>query len=93
MVFTAIYQVVPIKFEGSLKDLIDGVVEVVKSSGLRYEVNAHSTVVEGSLDELMELLKRITEFCQKMSERCVVSFQVDLKRGGVTMGDKVKGYR
>ncbi len=90
--YTASFQIVPIKIE-NLEYIIDEVIEIIKSSGLKYEVNAHSTVVEGDLEELLELQSEIIKECEKVSERCVFTFQIDIKRGGVKMDEKVRKYR
>ncbi len=92
MRYTASFQVIPIQTK-NLTEVIDNVVDVIKSSGLKYEVNAHSTIVEGEKDALLRLLERIIKECESISERCVVSFQMDLKKGGVSIDDKVSKYR
>ncbi len=92
--YTASFQVIPIFCEGEeLSELIDKVVEVIKESKLRYEVNAHSTVVEGEKEELLKLLERIIDTCESNSRRCVVSFQIDIKSGGVRIDEKTAKYK
>lgn len=90
--YTASFQVIPIKTE-NLEAIIDEVVETIRKSGLKYEVNAHSTIVEGNVDDLLKLQSEIIRLCEKISERCVFTFQIDVKRGGVRMDDKVRKYR
>ena len=92
MKYTASFQVIPIQTK-NLTEIIDNVVDIIKSSGLKYEVNAHSTIVEGEKDALLKLLEGVIKECEKISERCVVSFQMDLKKGGVSIDDKVFKYR
>ncbi len=40
---------------------VDRAIDVIKSSGLKYEVDAMSTTIEGSLDDILNLVKRIHE--------------------------------
>ena len=40
-------------------DAVDRAIEIIKNSGLRYEVDAMSTAVEGELDEILNLVKKI----------------------------------
>jgi len=40
-------------------DAVDRAIQVIQESGLKYEVDAMSTAVEGSLDEILELIKKI----------------------------------
>ncbi len=90
--YTASVQVVPIKVE-DLTKVIDEVVDVIKKSGLKYEVNAHSTVVEGELGDIIKLAQEISKRCLEVCERCVFTLQIDLKRGGVRIDEKVGRYR
>lgn len=43
----------------NIYDAVDRAIEVIKASGLKYEVDAMSTAVEGSLEEILELVKKI----------------------------------
>jgi len=40
-------------------DAVDRAIEVIKESGLKYEVDAMSTTVEGNLEEILDLVKKI----------------------------------
>ncbi len=90
--YTASFQVVPIK-ASNLTEVMDKVIDVIENSGLRYEVNAHSTVVEGEVNELLKIQKEVIEICEGLCERCVFTFQIDIKRGGVSIDEKVRRYR
>ncbi len=90
--YTASFQVIPIKTK-DLESTIDRVIRLIRNSGLKYEVNAHSTVVEGELEDLLNLQFEIIKVCENMCERCVFTFQIDIKRGGVKIDDKVRKYR
>jgi len=92
--YTVSLQVIPIiKGEKELAGIIDAVVEVIKASGLKYEVNAHSTVVEGEKEDLLKLLQDVINTCERLSKRTVITFQIDLKPGGVSIDEKTKKYR
>ena len=43
----------------NIYDAVDRAIEVIKESGLKYEVDAMSTAVEGSLDDILNLIKKI----------------------------------
>ncbi len=60
-------QVLP-KFDGGASDsevvrVVDAVIAYIASKGLRYEVGAFETTVEGSYETLMEIVKRASEIC------------------------------
>src|ERR1035437_7686286 len=43
--------------------LVDKAIEVIEKSGLRYKVTPFETVMEGSYDEIMEVVKLAQEAC------------------------------
>ena len=40
-------------------EAVDKAIEVIKESGLKYEVDAMSTAVEGNLNDILDLIKKI----------------------------------
>ena len=47
--------------DGSVGPTVAEVVDIIRDSGLPYETNAMFTNVEGSLEEVLDLVKRCTE--------------------------------
>ena len=43
----------------NIYDAVDRAIEVIKNSGLKYEVDAMSTSIEGSLDDILGLIKTL----------------------------------
>ena len=93
MKVTASVQVLPLQSVDSVEKAVDRVVNLLESKGLRYEVNAHSTVLEGDFEDVVEVFREIGRICEETCLRCVFSVQVDVKRGGVGIEDKVGKYR
>ncbi|NJE84278.1 MTH1187 family thiamine-binding protein [Thermococcus sp. CX2] len=57
---------------------LESVIEVIKASGLKYQVCPMGTVVEGSVDEILELVKRCHEAILKTgAKRVVISLKID----------------
>ncbi len=93
MKVTASVQVLPLKAEMDVGQVVDKVIDVLRHSGLRYEVNAHSTVIEADFEDVIRVFENIKRVCENLCERCVISLQVDIKKGGVGIDEKVSRYR
>lgn len=87
-------QVVPSVEEDRLYEVVDKVIEYIASTGVKYEVGAMETTMEGELDNLLEIVKKAQEICTKEGASRVVSMvKIDYKDEGVTMDEKIKKYR
>ncbi|MDE3087073.1 MAG: thiamine-binding protein [Acidobacteriota bacterium] len=67
--------------DGSVGATVAEVVRIVRDSGLPYETNAMFTNVEGSLDEVLDLVKRCTEHVASVSPRVSVVVKLDVREG------------
>lgn len=67
--------------DGSVGPAVADVVRIVRDSGLPNETNAMFTNVEGSLDEVLALIKRCTEHVAAMAPRVSVVVKLDLRDG------------
>ncbi len=54
-------QVLPVSNEKDSYDLVDIAISEIEKSGLKYKVCPFETVIEGTFDEIMPLVKRIHE--------------------------------
>jgi uncharacterized protein (TIGR00106 family) len=78
----------------NLSDLVALAIGVIQGSGLRYEVGAMSTTVEGDFDEVFELFKRVHRAVADAGvDRVLTTIRLDEKKGGVTIDHKVKRFR
>ncbi|MDI3471963.1 MAG: hypothetical protein PWQ20_604 [Thermotogaceae bacterium] len=94
MAITMSIQLLPlVKNDKELYEIIDNAIEIIGSSGLKFEVNAHSTIVEGDFERLLEIVKKIKENTLKVSKRFVLNVQFDVSEKGVTIDEKTKKYR
>lgn len=74
--------------------IVDRAIEVISSSGVKFEVGPMETVMEGPLDELMEIAKAAHLACfQAGAEQVVTIIKIGDRIGGTTMEDKVGKYR
>ncbi|MEN6372064.1 MAG: MTH1187 family thiamine-binding protein [Armatimonadota bacterium] len=80
--------------EGEMKPYVDAAVDEVKKSGLKYEVDAMGTTVEGDLDEVMDTVKRAHNAVrQKGARRFFTEVRIDEKEEGTTIEDELEDYR
>ncbi|CEM04251.1 unnamed protein product [Vitrella brassicaformis CCMP3155] len=87
------FQIVPI-FEDEAKQykMIDEVIDMIKSmSGVKAEVGPMATCVEGSMDQVLEIVKKAhTMLLEKGCSRVLSHVSIDTKKGGVSMASKMK---
>ena len=85
------FSVTPIGVGVSVRDYVVRAVQVVHDSGLRYDVNPMGTVVEGSWDDVMAVIKRCHDELLSTCERLSLAIKIDSRRGpSLPMEDKVR---
>ena len=84
----------PYAGEDEMYKVVDACIEEISNSGLKYEVAAMSTTIEGEFDELFDLLKKIHKIPFQLGcERVITVARVDEKSGGITIDEKLKNHR
>lgn len=82
------FSIIPVGEGESLSGLVSLAVEIVHNSGLEYRVNPMGTVVEGSWDEIMDLIKRCHDAVRKGGCRAVTSITIDDRSASGSRIDK-----
>lgn len=92
---TISFSVVPQAKTGNLYELVDKAIEVVEKSGVRYEVGAMETTLEGDLDELLEIIKNAQQACiDAGAVEAITSIKIHYRPStGVTIDEKIAKYR
>ncbi len=75
------FSITPVGGGESIGDAIASVIRVVDESGMPYRANAMGTIIEGSWDDIMGLIKRCQEEVVKKAPRVVTNIQIDLRPG------------
>lgn len=84
----------PYGCEEEMYKVVDACIEIAKSSGLKYEVGANSTTIEGELDEVFKLAKKMHSAPFELGvERVITIFRIDEKKGGISIDEKLKNHR
>jgi uncharacterized protein YqgV (UPF0045/DUF77 family) len=67
--------------DGSVGAAVAEVIRLVRASGLPNETNAMFTNVEGSLDEVLDLIKACTSYMATVAPRVSVVIKLDVRDG------------
>jgi len=87
-------QIVPLVEEEKVYPLVDKVIELIKSSGVKYQVGPMETTMEGELDHLMEIVKQAQQVCSENgADRVLSVVKIDYSSRGVTIDEKVGKYQ
>jgi Uncharacterized conserved protein len=73
--------------------LVDKAIEVIANSGLRYQVTPFETVMEGTYDEIMEIVKKAQEACYEAGADSLMTYvKVQTAKQDVSIEDKIGKY-
>lgn len=73
------FSIIPVGAGESVGDAIAAVLKLIDASGLPYRANPMGTVIEGSWDDCMGLIKKCHEEVMKKAPRLVSSITIDLR--------------
>lgn len=90
----AVMPLLPAKDEDQMYAYVDKVIDYIKKSGLKYEIGAMSTTIEGEYDEVFDLLKVIHRIpFNSGCTRVITVIRIDEKIGGLTIDEKLKNHK
>lgn len=73
--------------------LVDKAIEVIASSGLRYKVTPFETVMEGTYDDIMNVIKKAQEACYEAGADSLMTYiKIQSSRKDVSIEDKMEKY-
>jgi uncharacterized protein (TIGR00106 family) len=73
--------ITPLGVGGSVSAYVAECVDLVDRSGLDYELHAMGTIVEGELDQVLDLMRRCIEQVARHSDRVTCAAKLDFRRG------------
>lgn len=87
------FTIIPI-VEGSLRPYVKKAIAELEKSGLKYEVGAMGTTIEGTLDEVFEVVKSAHRaVLAGGAGRVITSIKIDDRGNGLTIEGKLEGFR
>ncbi len=66
----------------SVSQYVARCVDVIAQSGLDYELHAMGTIVEGELDQVLDVMRRCIEAVASDNARVTCAAKLDYRRGG-----------
>ncbi|HEY9124059.1 MAG TPA: thiamine-binding protein [Bacteroidales bacterium] len=91
----AAIQVLPRSKDKHPYDIVDKAIEIIKTSGLKYQVCPFETVVEGTYAEVMTLVEKVHAACYAAGTEdmmCYLKIQSSSQKA-VTIDDKMNKYK
>lgn len=93
-IVNASLQVVPIVQDRHPYEWVDEAIDLIKASGISYEIGPFATILEGSYDEVMAVLHQVNE---KLYDRgCaewITNVQIQIRsRGDITAAEKTRKF-
>ncbi|UCE39518.1 MAG: MTH1187 family thiamine-binding protein [Thermoplasmata archaeon] len=82
------FTIFPIGKDVSLSKYVARSLRLIDESGLSYRINPMGTVVEGSWDEVMELVKKCHMAILEDTERVSTTIKIDDRKGVVNALDR-----
>ena len=79
----------------TVRDYVRAVYEVARASGMKHQLTAMGTLLEGRVEDILDLVRRMHEACFEAAggtQRVVTSLRLDELRGEpLTLEGKVRG--
>ena len=94
-IINASLQVVPIVQDRHPYDWVDEAIAIIQQHVIKYEVGPFATTIEGTYDEVMDLIHQINEYLQK--EGCaewILNVQIQIRsEGSITGAEKTAKFQ
>lgn len=82
------FSIVPLGTSNSISSQVARVLKIVDASELPYKINPMGTIVEGSWDDVMELIKKCHNAILKTESRLITTISIDDRKGKSDRIDK-----
>jgi uncharacterized protein (TIGR00106 family) len=88
-------QVLPLVTSDKVFDIVDKAIECIKKSGVKHVVSPFETIMEGNLDDLLEIVKDVQRVCfDANSDELIINMKVHSNRNqDVLIEQKMKNYQ
>jgi uncharacterized protein (TIGR00106 family) len=80
-------QLIPVSISRHAYDWVDEAIGVIQRSGIKHEVTAFGTIVEGSYPEVMEVIHQVQEHLLQIGcEEWISQIQIQIRKDGPITG-------
>lgn len=88
-IINASIQIVPIVQDRHPYEWVDEAIEIIKASGIKCEVGAFATVVEGKYEEVMNVINSINEHLQQRNcTEWITNVQIQIRSNNDITSDE-----
>lgn len=94
-IINASIQLLPVVQDRNPYEWVDEAIEVIQKSGLKYEVEPFCTVVEGTYEQVMQLINDINEHLYKRTcHEWITNVQIQIRGNeDVTADEKTEKFK
>ncbi len=94
-IVNASIQILPIVQDKHAYEWVDEAIEIIQQSGIKHEVGAFTTVLEGTYDDVMKVIQAVNEhLCSRGCHEWISSIQIQIRSGGdMTVDEKMEKFR
>jgi len=75
------FSVVPVGKGESLSGFVAECVKIIRDSGIKYQLTPMGTIIEGELEEVMDLIMKCHRRMMEMSNRVITTIKIDDRKG------------
>ena len=88
-------QIVPVVTDKHPYEWVDEAISVIQNSGIKYEVTPFATVLEGTYDQVMNVIHAVNEFLYARGcEEWISNLQIQIRsKGNVTGAEKTGKFK
>ena len=93
-IINASIQIVPIVLDKHPYEWVDEAIAIIQQSGIKYEVGAFATVLEGKYEEVMKVIGEVNEYLyQKGCAEWISNLQIQIRSSGdITSLEKTEKF-
>jgi uncharacterized protein (TIGR00106 family) len=94
-IVNASIQIVPIVQDKHPYLWVDEAIAIIEQSGIKYEVGAFATVIEGKYDEVMKVINAVNEYlCTKGCAEWISNVQIQIRSNSdITADEKTEKFK
>ncbi len=88
-------QIVPLAQDRHPYAWVDEAIAIIQRSGIKHEVNAFATVLEGTYAEVMQVIHQVNEHLQQQGcHEWITNLQIQIRSNAdITADEKTEKYR
>lgn len=94
-IINASIQIIPVVTDKHPYLWVDEAIAIIQQSGIKYEVGAFATVMEGSYTEVMNVINSVNEFLyERGCEEWISNLQIQIRsKGSITGEEKTSKFQ